>query len=85
MSAAVSEQYLPQMLKLDEQGAVDFDKGCYLGQEIVARAQFRGAVKRTLVPFSWRDARPEIGAEWPATGIVIDASDDGQGLALAKS
>ena len=40
------------MLALDKQGAVDFDKGCYLGQEVVARAQFRGAVKRGLDTFS---------------------------------
>ncbi|MEC7553198.1 MAG: hypothetical protein VYB25_00260 [Pseudomonadota bacterium] len=47
-----SAQHLPQMLALDKQGAVDFDKGCYLGQEVVARAQFRGAVKRRLDTFS---------------------------------
>ena len=40
------------MLALDKQGAVDFDKGCYLGQEVVARAQFRGAVKRGLGVFT---------------------------------
>lgn len=47
-----STQHLPQMLALDKQGAVDFDKGCYLGQEVVARAQFRGAVKRGLGVFT---------------------------------
>ena len=47
-----SAQHLPQMLGLEELGAVDFDKGCYLGQEVVARAQFRGAVKRGLDIFN---------------------------------
>ncbi len=40
--------FLPQMIGLVEAGAVDFDKGCYLGQEVVARAQHRGEVKRRL-------------------------------------
>ncbi len=48
VSAPTSESFLPQMLGLVEQGAVDFDKGCYLGQEVVARAQHRGEVKRQL-------------------------------------
>jgi folate-binding protein YgfZ len=43
-----AERFLPQMLGLEQWGAVDFDKGCYLGQEVVARAQHRGAVKRQL-------------------------------------
>ncbi len=48
-----SEQYLPQMLGLADSGAIDFDKGCYLGQEIVARAQHRGSVKRQLARLEW--------------------------------
>lgn len=43
---ATSESFLPQMIGLVEANAVDFDKGCYLGQEVVARAQYRGEVKR---------------------------------------
>ncbi len=49
VTEATAETFLPQMLGLVEQGAVDFDKGCYLGQEVVARAQHRGEVKRQLV------------------------------------
>ncbi|MEM7220095.1 MAG: hypothetical protein AAF515_17155 [Pseudomonadota bacterium] len=48
IGAATSGQFLPQMLGLVEAGAIDFDKGCYLGQEVVARAQHRGSVKRRL-------------------------------------
>lgn len=43
-----SDAFLPQMLNYHQLGGVDFDKGCYLGQEIVARAQFRGELKRRL-------------------------------------
>lgn len=45
---ATSGKFLPQMLNLTEFDAVSFTKGCYLGQEVVARAQHRGQVKRHL-------------------------------------
>ena len=44
--AAQSEEFTPHMLNLDLLGAVSFDKGCYPGQEIVARTHYRGATKR---------------------------------------
>ncbi|SFC07368.1 hypothetical protein SAMN05660443_1440 [Marinospirillum celere] len=48
VTAELADQYLPQMLNFQAQGAVSFKKGCYIGQEIVARAQFRGQVKKRL-------------------------------------
>ncbi len=48
VTAATSGTLLPQMLGLTELGAVSFEKGCYLGQEVIARAQHLGAVKRQL-------------------------------------
>ena len=63
LEAATSGSFLPQMLALDELGAVSFTKGCYLGQEVVARAQHRGNVKRRLERFSWEVSEPHIGAE----------------------
>jgi folate-binding protein YgfZ len=49
LTAATQNQFVPQMAGMDTLGAISFDKGCYPGQEIVARAQFRGQVKRRLV------------------------------------
>jgi folate-binding protein YgfZ len=46
LNEASSEKYIPQMLGLDEIGAVSFSKGCYPGQEIIARARHLGEVKR---------------------------------------
>jgi folate-binding protein YgfZ len=43
---AQSEEFTPHMLNLDLLGAVSFDKGCYPGQEIVARTHYRGASRR---------------------------------------
>lgn len=44
--AATVEQFVPQMLNLELIGGVDFHKGCYPGQEVVARSQYRGTLKR---------------------------------------
>ena len=41
-------EYLPQMLNLHNLDGISFEKGCYLGQEIVARMQHRGKLKKTL-------------------------------------
>jgi tRNA-modifying protein YgfZ len=46
LSAAVSEAFVPQMLNYESVGGVNFKKGCYPGQEVVARSQFRGTLKR---------------------------------------
>ncbi len=44
--AATAEQFVPQMINLELVGGVNFQKGCYPGQEIVARSQYRGTLKR---------------------------------------
>src|SRR5438105_6332890 len=49
--AVTSEQFVAQMLNLDVLGAIAFDKGCYTGQEIIARAHYRGRVKRRMQRF----------------------------------
>jgi len=49
--AATSGEFVAQMLNLDALGAIAFDKGCYTGQEVIARAHYRGRVKRRLQRF----------------------------------
>jgi folate-binding protein YgfZ len=51
VSASLRGLFLPQMLNLDLLGAMSFDKGCYPGQEIIARTQNLGTVKRRLARF----------------------------------
>ena len=46
ISAPVLEAFVPQMLNYESVGGVNFKKGCYPGQEVVARSQFRGTLKR---------------------------------------
>jgi folate-binding protein YgfZ len=49
--AVTSEQFVAQMLNLDILGAISFTKGCYTGQEVIARAHYRGRVKRRMQRF----------------------------------
>lgn len=46
ISAALVDAFVPQMLNYESIGGVNFKKGCYPGQEVVARSQFRGVLKR---------------------------------------
>jgi folate-binding protein YgfZ len=48
---ATSEAFVAQMLNLDVTGGIALDKGCYTGQEIIARAHYRGQVKRRMQRF----------------------------------
>ncbi len=50
LAPETSEQFLPQMLAMEHLGALDYQKGCYPGQEIIARTHYLGRVKRRL----WR-------------------------------
>lgn len=64
-----SEHFVAQMLDLDKLGGIDFKKGCYIGQEVIARAHYRGAVKRHL-------ARAESRSTLPLTpGAEIHSPD----------
>lgn len=68
--AATSEQFVAQMLNLDLLDAISFTKGCYTGQEIIARAQHLGRIKRRL----FRLALPRAGAIGEAVALA-----DGRG------
>ena len=46
ITAPIVEAFVPQMLNFESVGGVNFKKGCYPGQEVVARSQFRGTLKR---------------------------------------
>jgi folate-binding protein YgfZ len=48
IGAATKEEFVPQMANFDQLGGVSFHKGCYPGQEVIARTQYLGKVKRHL-------------------------------------
>lgn len=62
VSAPVVEEFVPQMLNYESVGGVNFKKGCYPGQEVVARSQYRGALKRRAQIFH-AEAEAQVGQE----------------------
>ena len=85
--AATAEQFVPQMVNLEVVGGVNFQKGCYPGQEVVARSQYRGTLKRRAFLFdSEAEARPgqelfsSLDPEQPAGMVAAAAAlPDGSG------
>jgi folate-binding protein YgfZ len=62
IESSTVDQFVPQMLNLEVLGGVDFQKGCYPGQEVVARSQYRGTLKRRMFLFDC-DAAASAGQE----------------------
>ncbi|TVP48041.1 MAG: folate-binding protein [Halomonas sp.] len=79
------DHFLPQMLNWEALGGISFKKGCYTGQEVVARAHFRGQVKKRLMRASVKaESLPAVGAsvvnsDDKAVGEVVVSAADEQG------
>jgi folate-binding protein YgfZ len=83
------EEFIPQMINLQAVGGVSFKKGCYTGQEIVARMQYLGKLKRRLYRLTLAgDDLPEPGTQLfspvhaSAVGNVVIAAKGEQGIEL---
>ena len=90
ITAPTSDAFLPQMLNLDHLRAVSFEKGCYVGQEIVARAQHLGRVKRrayvarTAAAAATGDPIVDTGCDGaPKVGEVVSAESSPAGGSIA--
>ena len=87
LAPSSSEQWTPQQLSLDRLRAYSVKKGCYPGQEIVARTHFLGQAKRGLALFESDDALvpgAQVGDGDKALGSTVSAvSADGRHLALS--
>lgn len=83
--AATQETFVPQMVNLDLIDGISFEKGCYVGQEIVARTQNLGRIKRRMYRFSFSgDTLPEgevIYGPDNVTGKIVSAIG-GESLAV---
>jgi folate-binding protein YgfZ len=84
------ELFLPQALNLDALGGIGFDKGCYVGQEVIARLHFRGTVKRRMRLFTTpgqsvpaEPAAPVLRAGETVGKVVDAAAWSGNGALLA--
>jgi folate-binding protein YgfZ len=79
VSAATSEQFIPQMLNVDLLDGVSFTKGCYTGQEIVARTHHLGRVKRRTMRFHLEGG----AAPAPLSPLLLDGARVGDVLVSA--
>lgn len=87
--AATQEKFVPQMINFEVLGGVDFKKGCYPGQEVVARSQYLGKLKRRMnvahadapAPARGADVFAD-GSEQPVGTVVMAASAIGGGSEL---
>jgi len=73
VDATTSGEWIPQMLNLDLVGGISFRKGCYTGQEIVARTQHLGRIKRRMRRLATSGAPPA-----PGTALAIAGSKVGE-------
>ena len=88
LSQPVFEAFVPQMLNYESVGGVNFKKGCYPGQEVVARSQFRGTLKRRMALVhspvalsAGQDIFTPNDPEQPCATVVQSAArPDGQGF-----
>ena len=81
------DRFVAQMCNLDALGGISFDKGCYTGQEIIARVHYRGAVKRHMNRVLTPQAGVAPGADFALpdgrTGEVVDAAPHPNGGSVA--
>ncbi|HWK95364.1 MAG TPA: folate-binding protein [Pseudolabrys sp.] len=77
----------PHEADMDQLGGVDFDKGCYIGQEVVSRVEHRSTARSRVVPVAYDDNAPMQGLEVMAgdkqAGMMGSAAN-GRGLALLR-
>ena len=78
VQTATSEAFVPQMLNYESVEGVSFKKGCYPGQEVVARSQFRGTLKRRAFIVSCHSAM-QVGQE------IFSADDLDQACGMVAS
>jgi folate-binding protein YgfZ len=84
--AQTHEVFVAQMLNLDLLGGISFEKGCYTGQEIIARTHYRGAIKRRMFRYRAQCAPPAPGTRVLSAGQhagdVVDSAATGTGCEL---
>ncbi|WP_027670456.1 tRNA-modifying protein YgfZ [Rheinheimera baltica] len=77
-------EFVPQMLNLQALDAISFSKGCYIGQETVARLKYRGGNKRAAfilqadsaeLPAAGTDIDIQLGENWRRSGQVVNAAN----------
>jgi tRNA-modifying protein YgfZ len=77
----------PHETDMDQLGGVDFQKGCFIGQEVVSRMQHRGTARTRAVPVRYKGTAPDVGTAITAGGRQIGtlgSTSGGHGIALLR-
>lgn len=91
LDAEQVEQWIPQNISLDEMDGISFNKGCYTGQEVVARLHYKGQSKKRLYAVTWTeqaDSADKVYAQGKSIGELIQQVKTDQryfGLAVLKT
>lgn len=88
ITAATQGEFVPQMLNLHWLQGIDFAKGCYPGQEVIARLHYRGRLTRRTFRLTWEGQTPTPGdnvvdQQGKPQGQILQASGEQTGHALA--
>ena len=90
IEATTVEEFIPQMLNYDLTGHISFSKGCYTGQEVVARLHYRGKPKRRMSLAEWPGSEAvsagtplfSAGTDQSVGNVVNSAVNDGRAVGL---
>ena len=91
IQTATIGQFVPQMLNFQSINAIDFDKGCYMGQEVVARTKFLGKNKRATFLLQANNTQQstttagdnveiQIGESWRRGGVIVRSAVNENGI-----
>src|SRR6185436_18774512 len=75
----------PHEADMDQLNGIDFEKGCYVGQEVVSRVEHRGTARKRVVPVTFEDFAAEAGVPVKVGDVevgVMGSSAQGRGLAM---
>jgi folate-binding protein YgfZ len=87
LSESAVAEYVPQMINVQALNGIDFDKGCYMGQEVVARTRFLGKNKRAAYSFTLPmhvdvkegdSLEKQLGDNWRVAGKIISVATLGK-------
>lgn len=83
----IYDDAFPHEADMDQLGGVDFDKGCFVGQEVVSRIEHRGTARNRVVPVAFDGPPPQAGAAVTAGSVTLGTMGSGavgRGLAVLR-
>ncbi len=91
LNANIQDEFIPQAFNLDALNGISFTKGCYTGQETVARAKYRGTNNRSMYVLEGKTTKQitpkdslekQIGDNWRSNGSIVDVYQAGESVLI---